>query len=197
MSAVAGVRQVSGDFLAQLLGCTQDSPTWQEATHHLDADPGAWDTRAYSDVHFWNLRKCGVSFQFVPTPPTPTLVTIDVYNSQPGWGPYPGYPIMIPHVNEQGAVVHFTLQPSNTAKNFVMALGEPQRKGGGEAGGPTAKALGPGMWLEWSLPQAHGRTPLYMLVEFGGEAARAKDRWELGRGDTAEWATVAVSISQQ
>lgn len=65
-----------------------------------------------------------------------------------------------------------------SGKDFVQALGEPNRKGGGA--GPSSGSIG--IWCEWSR---HG-----IMVEFGGDEAKGPQAWE--RGKDAVWKIITI-----
>lgn len=65
-----------------------------------------------------------------------------------------------------------------TGKQFVAALGEPDRKGGGA--GPSSGSIG--IWCEWSKDG--------FMVEFGGEEAQGPQAWE--RGKDAVWKIITI-----
>lgn len=67
---------------------------------------------------------------------------------------------------------------STSGKEFVHALGEPDRKGGGA--GPSSGSIG--IWCEWSKDG--------VMVEFGGDEAKGPQAWE--RGKDAVWKIVTV-----
>jgi hypothetical protein len=67
---------------------------------------------------------------------------------------------------------------TTTGKEFVAALGEPDRKGGGA--GPSSGSIG--IWCEWSKDG--------LLVELGGEEARGPQAWE--RGKDAVWKVLTL-----
>ncbi|WFC93775.1 hypothetical protein MBRA1_000398 [Malassezia brasiliensis] len=178
--------------LVSVLGTAVGSDAW---TALLGADAKSLEVRTYPDINYYNARTRGVSFQVDPA--TSRVVTIDVYNAQPRWGTYTAYPILIRYWTDDTHERHLAIMSTTKAIDLVQALGEPSRKGGAEAGGPTARALGPAMWTEWALAvdvPAIGRTTLYLMAEYAGEAARARDRWEPGRGSEATWATLAISL---
>ncbi|KAF8167758.1 hypothetical protein B0H34DRAFT_792452 [Crassisporium funariophilum] len=65
-----------------------------------------------------------------------------------------------------------------SGKDFVQALGEPDRKGGGA--GPSSGSIG--IWCEWSKDG--------IMVEFGGDEAKGPQAWE--RGKDAIWKIITV-----
>ncbi|KIY69008.1 hypothetical protein CYLTODRAFT_442979 [Cylindrobasidium torrendii FP15055 ss-10] len=67
---------------------------------------------------------------------------------------------------------------ATTGKEFVQALGEPDRKGGGV--GPSTGSIG--IWCEWPRDGVH--------VEFAGDGAKGPQAWE--RGKDALWKVVTV-----
>lgn len=68
--------------------------------------------------------------------------------------------------------------PETTGKEFVVTLGEPDRKGGGA--GPSSGSIG--IWCEWSKDG--------IMVEFGGDEAKGPQAWE--RGKDAVWKIITV-----
>ncbi|KAI0257667.1 hypothetical protein BJV78DRAFT_1164224 [Lactifluus subvellereus] len=67
---------------------------------------------------------------------------------------------------------------SMVGKEFVAALGEPDRKGGGS--GPSSGSIG--IWVEWTRDG--------LMVEFGGDDSRGPQAWE--RGKDAPWRVISV-----
>jgi len=65
-----------------------------------------------------------------------------------------------------------------SGKDFVHALGEPDRKGGGA--GPSSGSIG--IWCEWSRDG--------IMVEFGGDEAKGPQAWE--RGKDAVWKIITI-----
>ena len=65
-----------------------------------------------------------------------------------------------------------------SGKDFVQALGEPDRKGGGA--GPSSGSIG--IWCEWSRDG--------IMVEFGGDDAKGPQAWE--RGKDAVWKIITI-----
>jgi hypothetical protein len=72
----------------------------------------------------------------------------------------------------------FDVFPTTSGKDFVAALGEPDRKGGGA--GPSSGSIG--IWCEWSKDG--------IMVEFGGDDARGPQAWE--RGKDAVWRVITL-----
>lgn len=177
--------------IVRLLGTAVGSVAWQAFV----ASAGAIEHKTYSDMHYYNVRQEAFSLQVDPA--SSRVVTIDVYNAQARWGVYPAYPIEIT-LRLEGKEADMVITPATSALEMVRTLGEPHRKGGGDAGGTTAKALGPAAWLEWVVEGRVGSTAtwttLYIMAEYAGEAARAKDRWEPGRTSASHWATIALSL---
>jgi len=67
---------------------------------------------------------------------------------------------------------------NTSGKDFVRALGEPDRKGGGA--GPSSGSIG--IWCEWSKDG--------VMVEFGGDEAKGPQAWE--RGKDAVWKIITI-----
>ena len=122
------------------------------------------------------------------------LDKIDIYNSPPDYSEpdttqktrsktapvfarYPSLPLVIPFSRESGSV---SVTPESTGKDFVAALGEPDRKGGGA--GPSSGSIN--IWCEW------GREGI--MVEFGGREARGPHAWD--KGKDARWKVVSVYL---
>jgi hypothetical protein len=121
---------------------------------------------------------------------------IDIYNSVSAersddgkigspsfvYSPYPIIPIIIPVSSdtEQGTPHSSVLRvtQNTTGKDFVAALGEPDRKGGGS--GPSSGSIG--IWVEWTRDG--------LMVEFGGDDSRGPQAWE--RGKDALWRVISV-----
>lgn len=61
------------------------------------------------------------------------------------------------------------ITPETSGKDFVKALGEPDRKGGGT--GPSSGSIN--IWCEWSNDG--------VMVEFGGAEAKGPRAWDTGK----------------
>jgi hypothetical protein len=70
------------------------------------------------------------------------------------------------------------ITPKTTGKEFVQALGEPDRKGGGS--GPSSGSID--IWCEWSKDG--------IMVEFGGSQAKGPNAWDTGKD--AAWKVVTL-----
>ncbi|RPD64979.1 hypothetical protein L227DRAFT_571431 [Lentinus tigrinus ALCF2SS1-6] len=122
---------------------------------------------------------------------------IDIYNvpkpkagvnaSRATKSPYTTYPIspivlsLVPlpaDKDEDRRPESISITPETTGKDFVLAMGEPDRKGGGA--GPSSGSIG--IWCEWSKDG--------VMVEFGGEESRGPQAWE--RGKDAVWKVISV-----
>ncbi|KAI0068314.1 hypothetical protein BV25DRAFT_1987115 [Artomyces pyxidatus] len=103
--------------------------------------------------------------------------------SSPIYSPYPSFPLLLslsPETKE-GAPVRvstFPVTQETTGKEFITAIGEPDRKGGGA--GPSSGSIG--IWVEWSKDG--------LMVEFGGEESRGPQAWE--RGKDAMWKVISI-----
>ena len=124
---------------------------------------------------------------------------VDIYNDvfamkpddktssrSPGYSPYPITPIALtvtPETKEgtpRPSVLSVTR--NMTGKEFVAALGEPDRKGGGS--GPSSGSIG--IWVEWTRDG--------LMVEFGGDESRGPQAWE--RGKDAPWRVISIFSSK-
>jgi hypothetical protein len=190
--------------LRQLFGL---SPSSKELTTYLlvvcSSQSSAPKIKSYPDAVYFNYYSFGLSLLFAPIngykPQSNAsrqdlqdahlvLDGIDIYNEvsaeKPSDGkiPYPITPITIPVSSdtEQGTPYPNVLQVTQnmTGKDFVAALGEPDRKGGGS--GPSSGSIG--IWVEWTRDG--------LMVEFGGDDSRGPQAWE--RGKDALWRVISV-----
>jgi hypothetical protein len=106
-------------------------------------------------------------------PPTATLAATSKRTTKPIHSPFPAYPILISHpsLDPSSPPELFNLLPTSLGKDFVTALGEPERKGGGEGS--------IGIWTEW--------TGVGVLVEYASGGLQAWDK-----GGEAVWRTVTI-----
>jgi hypothetical protein len=124
---------------------------------------------------------------------------IDIYNDLPtvksdgktssrstAYSPYPTTPIALTVTPEtkEGTSRPSALSVTRdmTGKEFVTALGEPDRKGGGS--GPSSGNIG--IWVEWTRDG--------LMVEFGGDDSRGPQAWE--RGKDAPWRVISFFSSK-
>ena len=180
-------------MLQRLLGCTTESDAWRAyVSEHGGGDPRSLEVKKYPDMHYYNLRERGVSFQFEPQ--SHKLVTLDVYNAQPRWGRYPSFPEPIQLQEREVQVT-----PELTGIDFVQWLGEPARKGGahqtGQGGGAAA---GPAAWREWACTAPawmQGTAErVYVQVELAtAGAGPAAVGWDVSVG-RCRWAVLTLSI---
>ncbi|KAF4605096.1 hypothetical protein EYR40_003879 [Pleurotus pulmonarius] len=132
---------------------------------------------------------------------------IDIYNLPPSkptdaqaktrrtaelkYSTYPISPINLPLTAEtkdkDGNVVErpseISITPQTSGKEFVHALGEPDKKGGGA--GPSSGSIG--IFCSWSKDG--------IMVEFGGQEAIGPQAWE--RGKDAVWRVVTIFPAEQ
>jgi len=160
--------------------------------------------KAYPDVVFVNYYGLGCSIEYRPTngyKPSPdaqsiaelqtnnlALDKIDIYNTPYDNEPettsaskaastftkYPNLPLMITFSHEPLSI---SVSADTTGKDFVAALGEPDRKGGG--GGPSSGSID--IWCEWAKEG--------VMVEFGGRDARGPQAWD--KGKDANWKVIS------
>lgn len=124
---------------------------------------------------------------------------IDIYNDlfaaksdgktssqSPAYSPYLITPIVLavtPETKEgTSRPSALSISRNMTGKEFVTALGEPDRKGGGS--GPSSGNIG--IWVEWTRDG--------LMVEFGGEDSRGPQAWE--RGKDAPWSVISFFSSK-
>ncbi|EMD42160.1 hypothetical protein CERSUDRAFT_147767 [Gelatoporia subvermispora B] len=124
---------------------------------------------------------------------------IDIYNvppPKPGASPeqqgttrliyatYPVSPVVLslapgPSADEATPrAAKLEITPNSTGKDFVQAMGEPDRKGGGA--GPSSGSIG--IWCEWSKDG--------VMVEFGGDESKGPKAWETGKD--AVWKVISI-----
>jgi hypothetical protein len=124
------------------------------------------------------------------------LDSIDLYNvptdksktsrSELTFTTFPISPVVFPITNqakdkdgkpvERPSELEITLK--TTGKEFVQALGEPDRKGGGT--GPSSGSID--IWCEWSKEG--------VMVEFGGAQAKGPRAWDTGKD--AVWRVITL-----
>ena len=161
--------------------------------------------KAYPDAVFVNYYTLGCSIEYRPTnghKPSPNVRSIaelqtnnlaiekiDVYNSPfddeanatsasskstPTFARYPNLPLTIAFSHRP---LSLSVLRDTTGKEFVAALGEPDRKGGGA--GPSSGSIN--IWCEW--------TKEGIMVEFGGRDTRGPQAWD--KGKDAKWKVIS------
>lgn len=161
------------------------------------------EVKAYSDAVYFNYFPLGLSLLFKPAkgykPKTGLQRTelnenllvldgVDIYNPSKTditktknkllYSRYPVDAIALSLVStpEHPRAEFITITPTTTGKEFVEAMGEPERKGGGA--GPSSGSIG--IWCEWTKDG--------VLIEFGGDESRGPQAWE--RGKDAVWKVI-------
>jgi hypothetical protein len=167
------------------------------------------DIKSYPDAVYYNYYSLGLSLLFIPIngykPLSGLSVAhlvldgIDIYNDlfavksdgktssrSPAYSPYPITPIALtvtPETKEgTSRPSALSVARNMTGKEFVTALGEPDRKGGGS--GPSSGNIG--IWVEWTKDG--------LMVEFGGDDSRGPQAWE--RGKDAPWRVISFFPSK-
>jgi hypothetical protein len=172
-----------------ILALSMDSKILQAELESLfQLRPLQPETKCYSDAVYENYFDVGISLQYTPaTGYRPqasnldrsklSLQSIDIYNNSAAnpserhsYSSFPLLPIRI--TTATGG--HLEIVATTSGKDFVDALGEPPRKGGGE--GPSS---GLNIWCEWPK---HG-----LMVEFGATGPQA---WE--KGKDAAWKCITI-----
>ncbi|KAH7912588.1 hypothetical protein BJ138DRAFT_1148041 [Hygrophoropsis aurantiaca] len=97
---------------------------------------------------------------------------------------HPASPLKLYPLPQEGKerLAEIEILRETTGKDFVVWLGEPDRKGGGT--GPSSGSIG--IWCEWSKDG--------IMVEFGGDESRGPQAWE--RGKDATWKVITVFPSK-
>ncbi|KAI0673543.1 hypothetical protein C8Q78DRAFT_1067849 [Trametes maxima] len=135
----------------------------------------------HEDLQDDNLELDGIDIYNVPAPKAGANA------SRATKSPYTTYPISpvvltlvtLP-LDKEGKTraESFSITPETTGKDFVLGMGEPDRKGGGA--GPSSGSIG--IWCEWAKDG--------VMVEFGGEESRGPQAWE--RGKDAVWKVISI-----
>jgi hypothetical protein len=177
------------------------------SSHVSSAHVAIPEIKSYPDVVYFNYYSLGLSLLFIPingyNPSTVSrqdltllvLDGIDIYNNlcaddsdaktasrSPAYSSYPITPIVLT-VSPEGKertprASGLAVTRNMTGKEFVEALGEPDRKGGGS--GPSSGSIG--IWVEWTRDG--------LMVEFGGDDSRGPHAWE--KGKDAPWRVISV-----
>lgn len=163
--------------------------------------------KSYPDAVYFNYYPLGLSLLFIPINGYRpqfgasrqdlqdihlVLDGIDLYNdvcadkpdgkTGSAYSPYSITPIALtlsPETNEgKPRPSVLSIARNMTGKEFVAALGEPDRKGGGT--GPSSGSIG--IWVEWTRDG--------LMVEFGGDDSRGPLAWE--RGKDAPWSVISI-----
>jgi hypothetical protein len=164
--------------LHNLLGSGPDSAALQNWLQTLI--PGVADreirpeVKAYKTIVYHNYPALGISLEYIQDSAGGlALDAIHVYNRHEkhkndvtSFSSYPGMPIVL---HAGGSSSPLEASPSTTAKDFVQALGEPSKKGGGTGLGSGSINI----WCEWNS--------CGVMVEFGGPESRGHDAWDRGR----------------
>jgi hypothetical protein len=197
--------------IRDLLDHSPSSPDLAAYLSTLSTTQVTPDVKSYPDAVYFNYYPLGVSLQFIPISGYKprsglprqdlhdahlVLDGIDVYNDlgsddktssrSPAYSPYPTTPIALtvtPETKEgTSRPSALSVTRNMTGKEFVTALGEPDRKGGGS--GPSSGNIG--IWVEWTRDG--------LMVEFGGDDSRGPQAWE--RGKDAPWRVITFFPSK-
>jgi hypothetical protein len=191
----------------ELLGHSPSSPdlaAYLSALSSRVSASAAPQVKSYPDAVYFNYYPLGLSLLFIPINGYRpqfgasrqdlqdihlVLDGIDLYNADKpdgktgsAYSPYSITPIALtlsPETNEGNPRPSVLAIAQNmTGKEFVAALGEPDRKGGGT--GPSSGSIG--IWVEWTRDG--------LMVEFGGDDSRGPLAWE--RGKDAPWSVISI-----
>jgi hypothetical protein len=197
--------------IRDLLGHSPSSPDLAAYLSTLSSPVATPDVKSYPDAVYFNYCSLGLSLLFIPIkgykPQSGVslqdahlvLDGVDIYNDvfvkpdgktgsrSPAYSPYPITPIALTVTPEtkEGTPRPSALSVTRnmTGKEFVTALGEPDRKGGGS--GPSSGNIG--IWVEWSRDG--------LMVEFGGDDSQGPQAWE--RGKDAPWRVISIFSSKK
>jgi hypothetical protein len=198
--------------MRDLLGHSPTSPVLAAFLSALSSPVATPDVKSYPDAVYFNYFSLGLSLLFLPIKgyrprsevsrqdlqdSNLVLDGIDVYNDlfspdgkkgpqSVAYSPYPITPITLAITPEtKGGTPRpsvLSITRNMTGKEFVTALGEPDRKGGGS--GPSTGNIG--IWVEWTRDG--------LMVEFGGDDSRGPQAWE--RGKDAPWRVISIFSSK-
>ena len=134
------------------------------------------DIKVFQELVYHSYPNLGLSLEYLKTAERITLDAIHIYNrhgqhGENADGTFNGYldlPITLSRGDDPNRI-SISVASGMTAKEFVEALGEPSRKGGGQ--GPSSGSIN--IWCDW--------TNIGLMVEFGGSIARGPDAWDQGR----------------
>lgn len=188
--------------LFELLGSTSSASGLDVALTSLSLPPSsALERKDLGPVSYLNALQHGVSLQFEQSNKeaaddgTWTCQAVDVYNEgyDRRWKVFAGLPLLLSWRRESKEMT-LTLASETTGADLVSVLGEPTRKGGGEAlKGGGASGLGPGAWMEWTATMHDRRFNL--MVELMGTDVRGAGRWEKDKGGAAVWGVCTLSLA--
>ena len=138
------------------------------------------DVQSITELHTNNLALDKIDIYNTPyeydepssTPPPTSQKTKS--KPTPTFAKYPSLPLIITFSHEPKSI---SVSAESTGKDFVAALGEPDRKGGGA--GPSSGSIN--IWCEW--------TKEGVMVEFGGRDARGPQAWD--KGKDAKWEIIS------
>jgi hypothetical protein len=160
---------------------------------------------SYSDCVYFNYYPLGLSLLFKPRndyklraglqrqdleEESLVLESLDIYHilvSNPksksksasfSTHPVPQLTLQLSPLEGKSRPLAFEISRESSGKDFVKALGEPDRKGGGA--GPSSGSIA--IWCEWSRDG--------IMVEFGGEEAIGPHAWETGKD--AVWRVLTI-----
>jgi len=176
-----------------LLGLHPQSPKITDYLTSLSAP--APEIKSYSDAVYFNYFSIGLSLLYKPSPNNNlSLDSIYIYNikakssraPERTFSTYPSFPLVLSIdaslKDKDGKLLsrpqNLQVGADTPGKDFVQALGEPDRKGGGA--GPSSGSIG--IWCEWSKDG--------IMVEFGGDEAIGPQAWE--RGKDAVWKIITL-----
>lgn len=158
---------------------------WLQGLSTEDVVP---EIKVYPDAVYYNYFGLGLSILFQPVvgykpgdlsqldTSKLSLQGVDVYNQTDvtKYAAFPSYPLVF----APSPTKTISITPQTSGKDFVQALGEPDRKGGGN--GPISGSID--IWCEWPN--------LGLMVEFGGDDVRGPHAWE--KGKDAKWKTITL-----
>lgn len=130
------------------------------------------NVQSITDLHAKNLALDKIDIYNSPseydepnnTPPPTSQKTKSKTKTE--FAKYPNLPLAITFSHEPKSM---SVLAESTGKDFVAALGEPDRKGGGA--GPSSGSIN--IWCEWAKEG--------VMVEFGGRDARGPQAWDNGK----------------
>lgn len=211
--------------ILEVLDKTPSSNEVHQLCHICGFEPVRLEYKEMGGVLYASVKDVGISFQFERSSARSNdqiddwkCKAIDLFNSPygKGWQTFIGLPFELnkccaTHPSSQD----LRFSADTLGKEIVNALGEPDRKGGGETlKGGGASGFGPGAFMEYkqvkvyldqgditgskdpsSLTTNHYRM-VDLLVELAGQEARGAHRWEKSKGGSAPWGVITFSLPE-
>jgi hypothetical protein len=164
------------------IGCDIDSHRIEELLARIGKQSTKPVVKSFTDITYHDYLELGLTLQFkvegggdgkdaTSRHDKRKLDCFDIYNAlfRPDLPPFPSLPIIVSMLE---------IGQHTVGSDFVQALGEPSRKGGGT--GLTSGSIN--IWCEWGA--------LGLMVEFGGQGLKGPLAWDAGKD--AIWKVITI-----